>query len=60
MAVKVAHDLGLFDILAKSNTVFSPKELADKSGATPLLIGSSFHLAFPMTLNLNFIIHALS
>jgi hypothetical protein len=40
MAVKVAHDLGLFDILTKSNNVFSSKELADKSSATPLLIGS--------------------
>ncbi|KAJ5115983.1 hypothetical protein N7456_000331 [Penicillium angulare] len=38
MAVKVAHDLGLFSLLTESNAVFSLEELAARSGANPLLL----------------------
>ncbi|RAH86208.1 S-adenosyl-L-methionine-dependent methyltransferase [Aspergillus japonicus CBS 114.51] len=38
MAVKIAHDLGLFSVLAQSETAISCKELADRSGAHPLLV----------------------
>ncbi|PYH40700.1 putative O-methyltransferase [Aspergillus saccharolyticus JOP 1030-1] len=38
MAVKIAHDLGLFAILAASDVAVSCKELADRSGAHPLLV----------------------
>ncbi|OJJ96393.1 hypothetical protein ASPACDRAFT_1883100 [Aspergillus aculeatus ATCC 16872] len=38
MAVKVAHDLGIFSILTGSETAISCKDLATRSGAHPLLV----------------------
>ncbi|RAH70000.1 S-adenosyl-L-methionine-dependent methyltransferase [Aspergillus aculeatinus CBS 121060] len=38
MAVKVAHDLGIFSILTGSETAISCQDLADRSGAHPLLV----------------------
>ncbi|CAI7647942.1 unnamed protein product [Penicillium manginii] len=48
MALKIAHDLGIFQILTKSNKVFSSKELAEKTGATPLLIERVMRLLVAM------------
>lgn len=39
MALKVAHDLGVFPILAKTTSPVSAEELATAKSADPLLVG---------------------
>ncbi|KAJ5919065.1 hypothetical protein N7466_010008 [Penicillium verhagenii] len=48
MVVKIAHDLGLFAILAKSDEPISYQDLANQSGANPLLIERIMRLLVAM------------
>jgi hypothetical protein len=41
MAVKVAHDMRLFPVLAKASSPVSLNELAGAKPADPLLVGQS-------------------
>lgn len=41
MAVKVAHDMNVFPVLAKSTSPVSVEELAAAKPANPLLVGKT-------------------
>ena len=61
MAVKIAHDLGLFSILTNSETAVSCEVLAAQSGACLLLVGSlPLPYYYPVLSTSNFIKYYIS